>query len=205
MTNVLVLGATGNVAQYFIDNFENVAPNDMQLTLLARRPRGLTRDQQNSYQVFPGDMYESESLVDAVRDADIIVSFVGSSPMPTYAQALLDAIDQSGTDVQRILWLGAGGMNQETTGREGERWKAMPGYFSQQRQAGEMLMNSPFDTTVISPVMFHGGAAGKAIITDSHEKTPAQTVSRETVALVYLEALLQDKWHNQMITVGDRK
>ena len=73
MTNVLVLGATGNVAQYFIDNFENVAPNDMQLTLLARRPRGLTRDQQNSYQVFPGDMYESESLVDAVRDADIIV------------------------------------------------------------------------------------------------------------------------------------
>ena len=43
MTNVLVLGATGNVAQYFIDNFENVAPNDMQLTLLARRPRGLTR------------------------------------------------------------------------------------------------------------------------------------------------------------------
>ncbi len=192
MTNVLVLGATGNVAQYFIDNFENVAPNDMQLTLLARRPRGLTRDQQNSYQVFPGDMYESESLVDAVRDADIIVSFVGSSPMPTYAQALLDAIDQSG-------------MNQETTGREGELWKAMPGYFSQQRQAGEMLMNSPFDTTVISPVMFHGGAAGKAIITDSHEKTPAQTVSRETVALVYLEALLQDKWHNQMITVGDRK
>lgn len=120
MTNVLVLGATGNVAQYFIDNFENVAPNDMQLTLLARRPRGLTRDQQNSYQVFPGDMYESESLVDAVRDADIIISFVGSSPMPTYAQALLDAIDQSGTDVQRILWLGAGGLNQETTGREGE-------------------------------------------------------------------------------------
>ncbi|MBC6498218.1 NmrA family NAD(P)-binding protein [Weissella confusa] len=69
------------------------------------------------------EAFESESLVDAVRDADIIVSFVGSSPMPTYAQALLDAIDQSGTDVQRILWLGAGGMNQETTGREGELWK----------------------------------------------------------------------------------
>jgi len=33
MKNVLVLGATGNVAQYFIDSFANVAPDDMQLTL----------------------------------------------------------------------------------------------------------------------------------------------------------------------------
>ncbi|MGL4267578.1 MAG: NAD(P)-dependent oxidoreductase, partial [Weissella cibaria] len=62
-----------------------------------------------------------------------------------------------------------------------------------------------FDTTIVSPVMFHGGPAGKPIIFDSHETTPAQTVSRETIALVYLEALLQDKWRNQMITVGDRK
>lgn len=205
MKNVLVLGATGNVAQYFIDSFANVAPDDMQLTLWARNSRRLPRSQHEAYQVYEGDMYDATTLVPAIADADIIVSFIGSSPMPTYAQALIDAINMSGRTIDRVIWLGAGGMMGETIGGEGRIARSMPGYFNQQLRGGEMLMEADFDTTIVSPVMFHGGPAGKPIIFDSHETTPAQTVSRETIALVYLEALLQDKWRNQMITVGDRK
>ena len=125
--------------------------------------------------------------------------------MPTFAQALIDAINMSGRTLDRVIWLGAGGMMGETIGGEGRIARSMPGYFNQQLRGGEMLMGADFDTTIVSPMMFHGGPAGKPIIFDSHETTPAQTVSREMIALVYLEALLQDKWRNQMITVGERK
>ena len=117
MKNVLVLGATGNVAQYFIDSFANVAPDDMQLTLWARNSRRLPRSQHEAYQFYEGDMYDATTLVPAIADADIIVSFIGSSPMPTYAQALIDAINMSGRTIDRVIWLGTGSATMPPSSR----------------------------------------------------------------------------------------
>ncbi|MDR2833188.1 MAG: NAD(P)H-binding protein [Streptococcaceae bacterium] len=203
MENIIVLGATGNVAQEFIRIFEQEANSELSLSLFARRKSKLPRHQQSNYPFFEGDMYQVNALVKALENIDTIVSFVGSSPMPVYAKNLLSALEQN-QRVKKIIWLGAGGMNFETTGREGSLRRSMSSYFDQQLKGAQMLVESKFITTIISPVIFHGGKEGVPIISDSSQKTPVQSVSRATVARVFYEAVAKKKWENQMITVGDK-
>ncbi|MDR0899707.1 MAG: SDR family oxidoreductase, partial [Lactobacillaceae bacterium] len=57
--------------------------------------------------------------------------------------------------------------------------------------------------TIINPVIFHGGEARKPIITNSNETSYAQSVSRKTIANVYYDVLVNNKFVNEQITVGD--
>ncbi|MDR2660877.1 MAG: SDR family oxidoreductase [Lactobacillaceae bacterium] len=195
----LILGATGNLAQQFI----NIYDQDKEIVLFVRDKKRL-QSQNNHYSVIEGDMYDYKTIIPALEDADIVLSFVGSSPMPLFANNLLKAIQESNSNVKRILWLGAAGANKETIGREGSFWKTMPEYFGQQKDAIDIIINSQIPYTIINPAMFNTKKEQKAIITQSDTQVAeVQSVSRQTVARVFNNSLINNQYINQQITVGD--
>ena len=70
MSNVLILGANGQVARYAIDKFLN--ETDAQLTLYLRNKNNLRNMESSRNRVVEGDVLDIERLKDAMKGQDVV-------------------------------------------------------------------------------------------------------------------------------------
>jgi len=184
--NILVLGATGNTGQKFVDM---ALERGHRITAIVRSTAGVK--ERDGLEVIQGNVLNPTVLRDAFSGMDAIVSCLGirkknpSDPMTPLlspedfttrsAAAIVDAMKVNG--IERLIVISSAGI--------GDSWKTV---YPEMRTAIEssnigkifldlnnmekVLESSGLDTLAVRPVLLiNGEATGKAQIVDKFEKT----------------------------------
>jgi uncharacterized protein YbjT (DUF2867 family) len=100
MSNVLILGANGQVAGYAIDLFLN--DTDARLTLYLRNSRRLRSVESNRARVIEGDVLDATKLKGAMAGQDVVCANLAGD-LERQAKSTVKAMDQSG--VRRLIFI----------------------------------------------------------------------------------------------------
>lgn len=177
MTNILVLGASGQIASWAIDM---LADQGARLTLFARNrsriisaPTGAT--------VIEGDASDRAALAEAVRGQDIVYANLAGN-LDEQARALVEVMEAEG--VKRLIFVTALGIYQEVPGEFG-RWNRDTigaSTLSTYAAASDVIEASSLDYTVIRPAWLSDADEVAYEVTQRNQPFKGTTVSRKSVA-----------------------
>lgn len=193
MTNVLIIGATGTIAQFVREFLEDDAT--IKVFPYVRNIDKL--DNQSNATV--GDATDESQLVEAIRNnhIDIVYSNLGPYHMVEMAQSVLGAIQA--TNVKRIIWMATSGIYDELPASHQERAKEQLGetsdvdsYLGDQRLAADMVSESGLDYTIIRPNWLQNGDEVQAVrITHRNDQLSGGPINRITVGSFIADLIRQ--------------
>jgi uncharacterized protein YbjT (DUF2867 family) len=140
MTNVLILGAAGQIARVATRLF--LETTDAHLTLYlrnARRLRGLPPDRTR---VVEGDVLDAKTLGEAVHGQDVIYANL-SGDMEAQAKTIVKAMHAAG--VKRLIFISSMGIYGEVPGQK------YGGVLDPYRNSAAVIEASDLDYTIIRP------------------------------------------------------
>lgn len=174
MTNVLILGANGQIARVAIKLF--LETTDARLTLLLRRANRLgTVDTAGCVDVVEADVLDERALASAMQGQDVVYANLAGS-LAEQARAIVAAM--SGAGIKRLIFVSSMGVHDEVPG---ERHGAI---LDPYRDATRIVETSDLDYTILRPAWLNDRDEIAYGTTQKGEtfKNPAATVSRKSVA-----------------------
>ncbi len=181
MSKVIIVGATGSIAKIVEQNL--IHRNDVELTLLARRPERLDENikrNKNIRQVH-ADVLEYKKLKEAIEGQDIVYANLYGMDLEIQAQNIVRAMKEVG--VKRIIWISANGIDNELPTAYGQ-WNArMLGTTLNAYRAGaRVIESSGLDYTIIRPSWFQNKDEIDYIVMQPNEPFQGTEISRKSVA-----------------------
>lgn len=143
MTNVLILGANGQVARNtipFLLREENV-----RLTLYLRRAQRLKNPDPSRVTIVEGDVTDAAALRGAMRGQDVVYANL-AGPMERQAVAIIEAIHAEG--LKRLIFISSMGIYGEVPG---ERYRSV---LDPYRDSAALIEASDLDYTILRPGWF---------------------------------------------------
>jgi len=149
MTNVMILGAHGAMAQILTTRLLN--ETDVTLTLFLRKASRLLPLASNPrVTLIDGDVHDTAVVAHAMADADIVYSNLGGEDLDAQTQSVVDAMQQTGK--QRLIYISSLGAHNEVTGKFGEWNEQMIGaYLPAFRKTSDLVEKSGLTFTEIRP------------------------------------------------------
>src|SRR3954470_12888752 len=98
MKNVIILGASGNIAKHVIDAL--VAKDDVNLTLFLHNKAKLRNKDVSKCRIIEGDVLDYQKLKEAIEEQDIVYVNL-SGDLEVMAKNIIRAMEETG--VQRII------------------------------------------------------------------------------------------------------
>ncbi|UJB64908.1 SDR family oxidoreductase [Acidovorax sp. YS12] len=148
MRNVLILGASGQIAQWVVKALAD-AP-DVRQTLLLRDPKKLTGHEPANAQVVIGNVLDKKLLKAAVTGQDIVYANLIGEDLDKQAQAVIAAMQAAG--VKRLVFVLSLGIYDEIPGKFGEWNQAIIGEdLKPYRRAADAVEASGLDYTIVRP------------------------------------------------------
>ena len=150
---VLILGATGQIAGHAIDAL--LANSDDHLLLYTRNPQNLKNIDENRETVIKGDILKQAELDAAVAKADVVYANLRNPEIKQQAENIVNAMDKHG--VKQLVWISSIGIYDEVPGKFGEWNNAELGggqkdsYLGTYRSAADVISASDIDYTIIRP------------------------------------------------------
>ena len=150
---VLILGATGQIAGHAIDAL--LANSDDHLLLYTRHPQNLKNIDENRETVIKGDTLKQAELDAAVAKADVVYANLRNPEIKQQAENIVNAMDKHG--VKQLVWISSIGIYDEVPGKFGEWNNAELGggqkdsYLGTYRSAADVISASDIDYTIIRP------------------------------------------------------
>ena len=150
---VLILGATGQIAGHAIDAL--LANSDDHLLLYTRHPQNLKNIDENRETVIKGDILKQAELDAAVAKADVVYANLRNPEIKQQAENIVNAMDKHG--VKQLVWISSIGIYDEVPGKFGEWNNAELGggqkdsYLGTYRSAADVISASDIDYTIIRP------------------------------------------------------
>lgn len=114
MSNVLILGAAGQIAQWAVRLLAN--RDDVQMTLFVRDSKKLKRVPRNA-RVIEGDVMDSDALAAAVQGQDLVYANLAGD-VDEQADRYVVAMEAAG--VKRLVAINSLGIYDEVPGAFGE-------------------------------------------------------------------------------------
>lgn len=178
MSNVLVLGAGGQIARHVItmlDGEQGVA-----LTLFARNTSRLARVPANATLV-QGDVLDAARLAKAVKGQDIVYANLAGEDLDDQTNAVIAAMQSEG--VQRLVFVLSLGIYRETPGKFGEWNEAIIGEdLKRYRRAADAIEASGLDYTILRPAWLTDEDEVDYETTGRNDPFKGTVVSRKSVA-----------------------
>ncbi|WP_343650753.1 SDR family oxidoreductase [Stenotrophomonas sp.] len=148
MKNVLILGASGQIAQWVIGSL--AADAGIQQTLLLRDPKKLTGKEPANAKVVIGNVLDKKVLKDAVAGQDIVYANLTGDDLDKQAQAVIAAMQSAG--VKRLVFVLSLGIYDEVTGAFGDWNNDIIGEeLKPFRRAADAIEASGLDYTILRP------------------------------------------------------
>ena len=145
---VLILGATGQIAQHAINAL--LKNSDAELLLFARHPQHLKNIDESREKVIKGDTLKTDELDAAVSQADVVYANLRNPEIKQQAENIVKAMDKYG--VKQLIWISSIGIYDEVPGKFGEWNKNILGsYLTTYRAAADQVTTSNLDYTIIRP------------------------------------------------------
>lgn len=148
MKNILILGASGQIAQWVIRSL--AAEAQVQQTLLLRDPKKLTGKEPANAKVVIGDVLDKTLLKDVIAGQDIVYANLTGEDLDKQAQAVI--VVMKATGVKRLIFVLSLGIYDEVPGKFGEWNSAIIGEeLKPFRRAADAIEASGLDYTILRP------------------------------------------------------
>lgn len=185
MKNVLVLGASGQIAQWVIEMLAN-EPNLTQ-TLLVRDAKKLGTDLPANAKVIEADVLNLEQLKQAVQGQDIVYANLAGE-LEQQTKNIISAMHSAG--VQRIILINSLGIYDEVKGKFGE-WNQneIGKYLGPYRKAADLLEASDLDYSILRAAWLMDEDEIDYETTARNEDFKGTVVSRKSVAALVVKII----------------
>ncbi|WP_406624491.1 SDR family oxidoreductase [Acidovorax sp. SDU_ACID1] len=208
MRNVLILGASGQIAQWVVKALAD-AP-DVRQTLLLRDPKKLTGHEPANAQVVIGNVLDKKLLKAAVTGQDIVYANLIGEDLDKQAQAVIAAMQAAG--VKRLVFVLSLGIYDEIPGKFGEWNQAIIGEdLKPYRRAADAVEASGLDYTIVRPAWLMDEDEVDYETTAKGEPFKGTVVSRKSVGDLIAKVIANPALHvganlgvNKPHTDGDK-
>jgi uncharacterized protein YbjT (DUF2867 family) len=174
MTNILILGANGQIARVAIGLF--LQRTDAQLTLYLRQARRLKLSgPAGRVRVVEGDVLDLRALETAMPGQDVVYANLAGQ-LEQQARNIVKAMEQAG--LKRLIWISSMGIYDEIPG---ERHGSI---LDPYRKSASIIEASDLNYTIIRPAWLNNRDEIDYGTTRKGEpfKNPSEVVSRKSVA-----------------------
>lgn len=186
MNNILVLGASGQIARWVIEMLAD--RNDVKLTLFLRNVKKLKGHSPKSARVVEGDVLDTERLNSAVAGQDIVYANLTGDDIDAQAKSIIAAMTRAG--VKRLIFVTSLGIFDEVPGKFGEWNRRMIGdYLPPFRRASDSIEASGLDYTVLRPAWLTDADEAAYETTERGEQFKGTEVSRKSVAALVVKLI----------------
>ncbi|ENW97268.1 SDR family oxidoreductase [Acinetobacter dispersus] len=185
MKNILVLGASGQIAQWVIEMLAN-EPNLTQ-TLLVRDAKKLGTDLPANAKVIEADVLNLEQLKQAVQGQDIVYANLAGE-LEQQTKNIISAMHSAG--VQRIILINSLGIYDEVKGKFGE-WNQneIGKYLGPYRKAADLLEASDLDYSILRAAWLMDEDEIDYDTTERDQDFKGTVVSRKSVAALVVKII----------------
>jgi uncharacterized protein YbjT (DUF2867 family) len=191
MTNILILGANGQVARLAIDLF--LKETDAQLTLYLRNSRRLRVADPNRERVIEGNVNDLAKLKEAMGGQDVVYANLGGSDIVKKTENIVKAMNATG--VKRGIFINILGIYDEVPGKFGEWNKRMVGSgMNNWKKSAEILEASDLDYTILRCTWFTYKDEVDYEITKKGEPLTGTEVSRKSIAALVVKIAETPEW-----------
>ena len=191
MTNVLILGAGGQVARHVIDRLSQ--NNSIHLTLYLRNASRLQHLEGGQIELIEGDMLDSEKLKNAMQGQDVVyVNINGQEDV--LAEQTVNAMQTAG--VRRLVFIAAIGIYDEVPGAFGQWNKKMIGpILERYMKAASLIEASGLVYTILRPTWYTNKDEIDYTITQKGHLVTGTEISRKSVADLVVKLIEDPKLH----------
>jgi uncharacterized protein YbjT (DUF2867 family) len=207
-TNVLILGANGQIARHAIKMLlEN---KNAHLTLFLRKARKLTKEETSHVQVVEGDVLDSKKLNEAMKGQHIVYANLAGE-LDRQAKSIVEAMKATG--VKRLIFITSLGIYDEVPGKFGKWNKSQIGDMtaSPYRKAADIIEASDLEYTIIRPAWLSDNDEVDYETTEKGMAFKGTEVSRKSIAALVVKLIENPELHirgnlgaNKPDTDGDK-
>lgn len=182
MTNILILGAAGHIANFARKDL--LANSEAHLTDYLRQSHRLQVTDQKRETVIEGDTTDKATLLSALTDIDIVYANLAGSNIEQQAKTIISAMDQQ--RVKRLIWISTLGIYDEVPGAFGEWNHSMldGGYLQTYSAAAKLIESSDLDYTIIRPAWLTNHDEVDYELTQKGEPFKGTEVSRKSIGVL---------------------
>ncbi len=201
MTNVLILGAGGQIAHHAEKQL--LDETDAKLTLFLRHPKKVTVSDDSRETVVTGDAANVSDVAAAVKGQDFVYANLAGGNIGDQARTIVKAMDEAG--VKRLAWISTLGIYDEVPGNFG-KWnnETLDGYLQSYAAAAKVIEDSDLDYTIIRPAWLQNKDEVDYEITNKGEAFKGTEVSRKSIAAV-VTSLIKDPTEHVRASIGVNK
>ncbi|KUP25906.1 NAD(P)H-binding protein [Paenibacillus sp. DMB5] len=188
MTNVLILGAAGEISQYLTDML--LKQTSAHLTLYARQATQRLRGKESNRVILvDGDFQDTDRLVQAMKGIDIV--YVNDMYEETATNSIVEAMERAG--VKRIIAASSLGIYDEVGGEFGKWLIPMSqGALPKFAASAAVLEQSTLDYTLLRITwMYNEDGNTNYMLTNKGEPFIGAQVTRQAVAQLVVD-IIQD-------------
>lgn len=184
MTNVLILGAAGQIARLAEQQF--LTDTDNELTLYLRNANRVADLKSDRVTIIEGDTTNEDQLVAAMTDQDVIYANLAGQNIKQQAETIIRAMHTTGQ--KRLIWISTLGIYNEVPGKFGDWNNATLGdYLTRYYAAAEVIENSDLDYTIIRPAWLTNHDEIDYETTQKSEAFKGTEVSRQSIAALVVK------------------
>ncbi len=191
MTNVLILGASGQIARHAIAML--AGDGDMRLTLFARNIAKIAEVPANA-SATQGDVLNAAQLGEAMKGQDIVYANLTGEDLDAQAKGVIESMQAMG--VKRLIFVLSLGIYDEVPGKFGEWNNATIGEdLKPFRRAADAIEASKLDYTIIRPAWLTDEDEVDYELTERDQSFKGTVVSRKSVADLIVKIIREPKLH----------
>lgn len=178
MKNVLVLGASGQIARWVIDMLST--QTDIKMTLLYRNPIKIKGNEPLNAEIIIGDASDQKLMEQLMAGTDIVYANLAGN-VDEQMKVITSAMKKN--NVTRVISINTLGIYDEVAGAFGE-WnnKTIGEYLHCYRKAADILEESKLDYTIIRAAWLTDENEIDYEVTQKDELFKGTEVSRKSVA-----------------------
>lgn len=166
MKKVIIIGASGSLAEYVIDILQNI--QDIHLTLFARNKSGIKNDTSNTT-VIEADVMDYPKLKNAINSQDIVYLNLAGD-LEAMGNNVVKAMQETG--VKRVIAISSIGIYETPV------QQILVPY----RKLADIIEASGLDYTILRPEWFTNGNEVDYSITQKGTPEKGSAISRKSIA-----------------------
>ncbi len=179
MKNVLILGASGQIAQWVVRPLSD--SRDIALTLLLRDPKKISGAEPATAKIVIGTALDRKLLKQLMPGQDLVYANLSGPDLDAQAKSVIAAMQAAG--VRRLVFVLSLGIHDEVPGKFGAWNEAAIGADLQPyRRAAALIEASGLDYTILRPAWLTDEDEVDYELTGRDEPFKGTVVSRRSVA-----------------------
>jgi uncharacterized protein YbjT (DUF2867 family) len=184
MTNVLILGANGQLAKNTTRMF--LSDSDARLTLYLRRASRLRNPDPNRVSIVEGDVLDQAALAAAMKGQDVVYASLAGD-MKRQAESIIQAMHAAG--LMRLIFISSMGIYGEVPG---ERYRSV---LDPYRDSAAVIEASDLNYTILRPGWFTRDATAECHLTRKGEPFKGHDVSLDSLSGLIVKLALTSGLH----------